>query len=67
VKKEQNGRESLRGLKLTVGCNARRRRRRRRRRIFLNLNRAYIIHMFYNISVIRTKKMHYLLLIYFNI
>jgi hypothetical protein len=32
VKKGQNGRKSLRRLKLTVGCNARRRRRRRRRR-----------------------------------
>ena len=32
MKKEQNGRESLRRLKLTAGCNARRRRRRRRRR-----------------------------------
>ena len=29
MKKEQNGRKSLRRLKLTVGCNASRRRRRR--------------------------------------
>jgi hypothetical protein len=32
VKKEQNGRKSLRRLKPTVGCNASKRRRRRRRR-----------------------------------
>jgi hypothetical protein len=32
VKKGQNGRKSLRRLKPTVGCNARRRRRRRRGR-----------------------------------
>jgi hypothetical protein len=32
VKKEQNGRKSLRRLKPTVGCNAIKRRRRRRRR-----------------------------------
>jgi hypothetical protein len=32
VKKEQNGRESLRRLKPTVGCNASKRRRKRKRR-----------------------------------
>jgi hypothetical protein len=32
VKKEQNGRKSLRRLKPTVGCKASRRRRRKRRR-----------------------------------
>jgi hypothetical protein len=31
VKKEQNGRKSLRRLKPTVGCNASKRRRRRRK------------------------------------
>jgi hypothetical protein len=30
LKKEQNGRKSLRSLKPTVGCNASKRRRRRR-------------------------------------
>jgi hypothetical protein len=32
VRKERNGKESLRRRKPTVGCNASRRRRRRRRR-----------------------------------
>jgi hypothetical protein len=36
VKKEQKRRESLRRLKLTVGCDAGRRRRRRRRKVVKN-------------------------------
>jgi hypothetical protein len=35
VKKEQNGRVSLRRLKPTVGCNASKRRRRRGNKIFV--------------------------------
>jgi hypothetical protein len=36
VKKEQNGRESMRRLKPTVGCGASKRRRRRRRSMYLS-------------------------------
>jgi hypothetical protein len=42
VKKEQNGRKSLRRLKPTVGCNASKRRRRRRRSHFYMFRAMYI-------------------------
>ena len=46
MKKEQNGRKSLRYLKLAVGCNAsKRRRRRRRRRIFATTHKALRNHI----------------------
>jgi len=41
VKKEQNGRKSLRRIKPTVGCIANKRRRRRRRTIHHNMFRLF--------------------------